>query len=428
MIKGTISKKKVVSLLEYLVAICVVLNLNSVYLNKNLNLQKLNFTVLMCTLSLLIVLHVNNILKNKKKFFSLSIIILTIDCCNLIFISLNKGDFKKYIYDFIFIFILFLIYFILNTSIGILKKISRIIIILSIISLIFYFFGSLFHIIKPTSQIVLDWGGEHYINNYYNIHFDAQPISINGIKLIRNTGIFTEGPMYSFNLCIALIIQLLTYGLNKNRNIIIITIAIVTTISTSGIIILMIVLASYLLFNNKHKRTLVRILNTLIIPVVLVILVSTSLFFINDKMNSSINNSTGSFSIRVDDFNIALQSWKNNMLVGNGYGRHDITQQYMGSYRGKDIGGSNALIIIAPQGGIYLLVFYLIPMIFSIIYSIKFRRLNLFVINIVLLILYLTTNVPYSYISLILLALGWAFIFDKKSLIAMIERKKERIL
>ena len=412
-----INKKKIVGLLEYIIAICIVLDANTIWLDKNSTRKIINFIILCICIILIFIIDFNKEI-NKKKLISGSLLIIFLLFTNIIFIHLNlNGDgLKLYIERFIVFLPLTTIYFITRNKDmdnNLIIKISNIIIILSILSLFFYIFGSNLNIITPNSKVLLDWGRERYINTYYNLHYEAQEIYVRGAKFIRNTGIFTEAPMYSFNLSIALMAQLFFTTKVKTKKVILLIVTIFSTTSLTGIITV-IVLISLKLLLIKSNRKLLRLIKAGIFPVIIVFLISIGFIFINEKINDSKSDERGSYSVRIDDFKIAYKAWEKNKYIGHGFLRHDITQKYMSSSRLYDTGGSNSLIIILPQGGLYLMLLYLVPILICIFVSIYRKDLNTFSEYIIAVLLFLSTNIPYTYMMIYFLAKGWSMIIQNE--------------
>lgn len=412
-----INKKKIVGLLEYIIGICIVLDANTVWLDKNSTRKIINFIILSICIILIFIIDFNKEI-DKKKLISGSLLIIFLLFTNIIFmyLSVDGNGLKLYIERFILFLPLTTIYFITrqkDMDNNLIIKISNIMIILSILSLFFYIFGSTLNIITPNSKVLLDWGGEKYINTYYNLHYEAQEIYVRGTKFIRNTGIFTEAPMYSFNLSIALMAQLFFEHKVKIKKVILLIVTIFSTTSLTGTITAIVLISLKLLF-IKSNRKLLRLLKASILPVIIVFLTSIGLIFINEKINDSKNNKVGSYSVRMDDYKIAYEAWEKNKYIGHGFSRHDITQQYMSLSRLNDTGGSNSLIVILPQGGLYLMLCYLVPILICIFISIYSKDLSRLSECIIVVLLFLSTNIPYTYMMICFLAKGWSMIIQDK--------------
>jgi len=405
---------KVEVFLEYIIAICIVINCNSVWIymsSTSIDLKTLNLVVTNCFLLILNIISIKSIVKNKKIFLKTLILIIFILVYNIIFIFLNRNNSVSFILKFVLTLICFVIYnsykFKNEKNNSLLIKISNLIVVFSVISLIFYFTGSVFKIIKPNSQVFYLWGAPRYIPSYYNMYYETNTTNIAGLSIVRNSGMFTESPMHAFNLCIALLIQLFVIRRNNKKRLIILLITILTTLSTTGIIVSSVLVIIYILI-NKSKKSIYSIIKILTFPIILFISIFLSIYFITDKINSSKYN-MGSYSVRMDDFKVGLNAWNDHKIVGNGYTRQDITQSYMDiNARGTDIGGSSGLMVVLPEGGIYLLSIYMIPLIVSIVYSIRKKNISVVIMYITITILFIITNIPYTYMMIYFLSLGYS--------------------
>ena len=158
---------------------------------------------------------------------------------------------------------------------------------------------------------------------------------------------------------------------------------------------------------EKKKGLLMNLLKYTLVLIVTVILLVVSIAFINDKINGS-RGKVGSFSVRMDDYRIGFEVLNDYKLHGVGFLNNDfVKRNYMNlSERGTDAGGSNSIMIILSQGGLYLSVIYLLSIISFFIKSLKYKQKNLLVFNITIVLLMAVTNVPYTSIILIYIAMG----------------------
>ncbi|MFW2502043.1 hypothetical protein [Clostridium diolis] len=408
-------KDKIENYLEYIMSICIILNSNSIWTNGDL--KKLNMFFLCFILSIVLFISIRGIIINQTLFLKSLIVIISIVIYNSIFIIANGQNTNNFIINFIFIFIVLIFYSIYKGQVGkvnsLIFKISNLIVILSFISLIFYIFGSCFKIISPNSETFLNWGVQKYIPSYYGLYYETQATSIKGITVIRNSGMFTEAPMYAFNLCIALIVELFLKEYKNNKRIILLLTTIATTFSTTGIIIML----GLIIINikiTKSKSWILLLIKRLIFPIIFLAAMSISIFLIGDKINQS-QYGYRSYSVRVDDFKVGIDAWSKHIIIGHGYNRYDLTQQYMSiNDRGSDIGGSSSLMKILPEGGLYLLSIYLIPLILALFYGIRNKKNNVLIFAITITILFVFVNIPYTYMMIYILALGWSCLFRKE--------------
>lgn len=412
------NKGKVVGLIEYIVAICIVVNCNTVW--DRIGLEKINNLVLFGSLLILSMVAINTLMKNKTIFLKISMLTLFVMIYNMMFIFFNGENQKTFIFRFIFILGTLMIYSIYSLSINgynkILVKISEIIVVLSIISLIFYLFATCLGVIKPNSTVTLKWGTIRDIPSYWGLYYNTQWVNFNGIPIIRNTGVFTEAPMYSFALSISLAIELFVIKDKRVKNILILCITALTTFSTTGIVTNLMMICIYIIA-TKSISTVFMILKISILPIVITISLLVGSLFIIDKIESSSNNKYGSFNIRMDDFKVGYEAWRENKLIGHGYDRHDKTKTYMGLLRVNDNGGSSGLMMILPQGGVYLLSIYLIPLIISLYHGFKIKDIKIVIIGLIITLLFTFTQIQYRYIIMYFLAIGWSFIIvDRKNI------------
>lgn len=400
--------KKIESFLEFIVAITLVLNCNSIWARHIIPRE--NSLLLYGAIFLLTLMSVKKILKNKSIFFKIVISILLIDIINLIFIMFNNSNIVSYIVKFIFLLNCFIIYSTAKVMDGkfnsLLIKVSRFVCFLAIISLILYVFGPFLNILPSNSSIFLSWGDERYVNSYYNFLYITQYFTLGGIRLVRNTGIFTEAPMYAFLLCTTLATNLFLQE-NKVKKIytIILVITILTTFSTTGIVCMCIMLMIKFMMHNEETRYK-RFIKILILPLIIFLGIGISMFFIKDKIEAS-KYSMGSYSIRLDDFRVGIKVWKNSKLVGIGFENYDFAKQYISTLkRGTDIGGSSGVMHILAQGGTILLLLNIVPYLLLIKSYLKHKNINYIIISTLMLVLLMITAVQYTFITIYYLA--WA--------------------
>lgn len=392
--------KKIKNFLEILVAITLVLNCNSIWARHIIPREN---TILLCiSIFLLAIMSLRNMLKSRRIFFRMSIVLILINIVNLIFLMYNTSNSSDYIMRFIFILNCFIIYLVNNAAKGeinqILIKVSNVVYILSIISLLMYILTVVLKVLPSNSEILLDWGDKRYVKSYYNLLYETQSFSIGGINLIRNTGIFTESPMYAFLLCISLATKLFIEKTNKVIIYLVpLILTIFTTFSTIGIVVSSMLIIIYFLL-RKGKTWIYSIIKLIILPLIIIGGITISALFIQNRVEGS-KYSNGSYSIRIDDFKVGIKVWKQSKLFGIGYGEFETVQQYVNkTIRGTDIGGSSGIMHILAQGGLYLLLIHLIPALIIIFYSIRYKKFNYTLLCSLIIGLLLVTAVQYTFI------------------------------
>lgn len=398
-----ITKKNVINISEYIISMCIILQCNSVWIKMN-NFNILMLVIMSVSVIIVMCLVSGDKIKTNKQFIKSVMLVLIINIYLIIYIFSSQPYIDQYIRYFYIAFNIILLYqlFVIDDEFEILIKLSNIVCIIALFSLIFWIFGTNLNIIKPTSQFLLDWGGEYYRNSYFNIYFEAQKIQFLGSSIYRNTGIFAEGPMYSFILGLSLAIQVY---LNKElslKKIILLFITTLTTFSTTGVIAVFFIITSKigrLKFNTK----LMNIIRFACVIVSITITIVVSIFFINDKVGDKDINKASSYSVRLADIKSGIQAFEDNKLFGVGYHNQSEIKKYS-SMAGN---GSSSMITILAQGGIYLAIFYIIPLFRLFIQSIKYLNFDFVLFIISLLGMLFFTNVPYTFLILYMIGIGY---------------------
>lgn len=388
-------KIKYISLLEYFLCFLVILSCRTVYVHSiNYNISTIVSLMLMFIIIFLIFIRHDKKIKTKKIFFIVFLI------CYIFFylIMAVKTNVMSFVKNFLIILPLFMIYLsMLNRNeLGeLLKKYSRIIIGLAVCSLFFYLFGSCMKVLKPNIVTILEWGGNTKVNGYFFLHFDVQTTSFFGKSILRNTGIFVEGPMYSLQLILAYAFILFEDRKVINKKSIILAITLFTTLSTTGMIIF-VILSFYKFLKFGEKKTKI-----LILPIALIICVFAVIILFNGKKNDTNSNS---YSIRTDDIKVAIMSFKNNPIFGDGYMNNSVAISNMSDFRLYNTGLSSTFAVILIQGGIYFSIIYILPIIFLMVKSYREKDYEIFVIAIVEFLLYFTTIFQYTNLMMFLIA------------------------
>ena len=261
-------------------------------------------------------------------------------------------------------------------------------VVISCISLFFWIFGSTFKMITPTGVALFEWGTVNEVSSYFNIYFETQYVDWLGIDFFwRNTAIFVEGPMMSLTLIIAIT---LIYYFDDIWHIatwkrFILAFAIITSFSVTGYFILwgFVVLK---LYRSKKFRA-----------IMIVMLIPLSLYAIQVMMD--MKQSTGSYSLREDDYYVGFITWLQNPIFGWGFNNWEALQANMKG-RAND-GFSNSIFSVLTQGGILMGLMYFIPILIGIT-SKEFKR---FVVCIVYAILFISIIFQTAYVNFFLFCL-----------------------
>lgn len=392
-------KMKIRNIIEYLFLFIMILESNSVYtriVDYNFHIIEINY-VMIGIFAFSTLISIKNIKKSTFSIFTVLFLYVLI-----FFILRVRDQYIKYIFEFIILLPTVYIYLSKDEERikGMLNKISNIVVVLAVISFFFYVLGTLLNFL-PHGEVTVFWGGNKLRDNYYFLHFTTQTIYINNFTIFRNTGIFTEAPMYAYILNLGLISELLlkkndTKSLRKKLIILLVTI---TTLSTTGIVVSLVLIVFNYMFtttNNKMKKVL-RIVS---VPVFIFIIFLIIVVLYQGKVG------TDSYSMRTEDIQASISAWKKHLIIGNGFGNKTVTESFMNlSARNGITGQSSAYGRIASEGGIYLLLLYSVPFIIMCAIGIKYNMKMYTIISLISIIILINTNIPYQSITIIYLVL-----------------------
>lgn len=398
--------RKVINILDYPIILLVILNSQSVYsvsTGKNYHL----LTLLMIAIVIRVSLSTVRIQKKKIQMllFFLAVWVIYISFYALI----SQGDISSLFTRFVLLFSLLCLFITVNEAgenNSLIKCHSDIIFIIAIISLVFWSLGSVFHFLSPNGTMDVYWGADRTISSYYGLYFQWQNDAfISGIRYFRNIGIFTEAPMYSLHLSIAFLYEYLIRKEPSKIRLFIIVTAILSTISTTGILL---VILSYmmkqipLLFSQKRLNWTMA-LKRLIIPFFLIMGIFAGYQLLADKLLSS------SGSSRVDDFVSGFKAWMENPVFGAGYGDISTRIKYSSVYRLKrsSTGYTNSIMAVLAEGGIYWLTGYLIPLIYAIKNAFRQKNINEIIYIVMLMFLFVTTTFQHTALIILLMCYGY---------------------
>ena len=378
--------------LGYLLALFLILNNQTVFQNSiSFNYHIYEITLLLIIVTTLYQIEKYGIYENKfKSLLNLSFIYyvyLSIISIASVGVDQLVSFWARYA-SLPFVFF----YFSSNASyivkIELFRKVVNVMVVISCISLFFWIFGSTFKMITPTGVALFEWGTVNEVSSYFNIYFETQYVDWLGIDFFwRNTAIFVEGPMMSLTLIIAIT---LIYYFDDIWHIatwkkFILAFAIITSFSVTGYFILwgFVVLK---LYRSKKLRA-----------IMIVMLIPLSLYAIQVMMD--MKQSTGSYSLREDDYYVGFITWLQNPIFGWGFNNWEALQANMKG-RAND-GFSNSIFSVLTQGGILMGLMYFIPILIGIT-SKEFKR---FVVCIVYAILFISIIFQTAYVNFFLFCL-----------------------
>lgn len=407
------------TLLEYLVAFFLIITMNTVYTSVgsklHLNLLGTMLFVLLLFCSLYIMAKKN---MDIRKTFATIIVYFLFVLGYLFFNSVTRQNFHQFFPYFIICFPSFLIYFSLKQKqkhpFDILFYFSNIVFYLALLSLLFWMLFVNMHI-GSSSQLYLPWAHQS-ISNYHWIQFSYQNITLLGKDFVRNTGIFTEGPMFTYVLLVAFLTELFFRANRRRLHLIVLLVTMVTTFSTTGIVLTLLAFFFSYFLNKSHFRLgqLIRIFS---IPII-ILGVGLALYFI--LVNKA---TTNSYSVRANDILAGFIAWKDHPIIGNGYRNIGALSQYFDAWRiqagGAALGYSSGLLNVLSDGGVYLTLFYLYPFIHCLLKLKNKAYFELGIFNFLLLVILFITVVPYVPLTLAILAFEYSFLVEANNMGAL---------
>ena len=275
------------------------------------------------------------------------------------------------------------------------EAIENIVLIIAVVSLAFWFSGSLLGIIKPSGVEYTTWtisGTEVAINKYYNLYFETQIQNFFGLKIVRNSAIFTESPMSSFMFCYALLVELFKKKHTDYKQVGLLLLAVLSSFSTTGYVIVIAALFIKYMLTQTHNRV-AAVLRMAVVPVVLIGLV----LFIEQLLENKFESSSG--SVRLDDFVAGFNAWMDHPIMGNGYSNSAAILQYMSTNRMNNTGFSNSLMQILSYGGLYLLAPYVGAAAYGIYKIVRRRDWNELAFVVIFLVMFVFTVTSFQMLS-----------------------------
>ena len=399
---------KISALLDYCLIIFIFISTYSVFWVSSINNNLFRVLILGTTILLILINILKNGLITKVQELQAMLIYIIVSVALLIFNYLIYfPGVNLFIINNILLLISFWllgsIYFRNNRIHLFMERVVNVTLILAIVSLFFWTLGSLLGFISPTGYIVTSWGDAYYkVSSYQNIYFETQKIKLLGFEGWRNNGIFIEGPMYNIVLSISLLYLSLFKTRIELKKIIILIIAIFSTFSTTGILLVAFIVFYKLFFRKRISKTFFFSL-LIIFPMIS----SYGLRFISNLLRDKA--STRSASIRLDDISAGVKSWEEHILFGNGYNNRQAIVSHMNLNIRPNVGFSNGILEILSDGGIVLFTMLFLPLLFFLFKStVAFNTKVVILIWFILLFITIICKTP---LFMIVCGLSYAALF-----------------
>lgn len=312
--------------------------------------------------------------------------------------------------QFVFLFLFFLpVVWLLFTIVGhsqFFHAYVNVITILAFVSLFFWVSVSLFHILRSSGSMPVVWGVPRSYPTFHYLYFESQTTTLFGRLLVRNSGIWPEGPMYAMVLSFAWIFELYISQIQRKPVLVILGLTLLSTLTFSAILVLGLSLLIGLIKAVKSRHSMVTSWSLIILSLVaLVPVVKIAVRMVTNKAQ------TVSASVRLDDYVAGFHSWMHGKLFGHGlsnftylsqYMNLDIRRWYMTGIVSYNTGLANGWTQIVSDGGLVLLLVYLVMFVRGLLKSRKNRKLQIAYLFVLVFMFMFTMS--YTYILIAFLA------------------------
>lgn len=368
------------NIIVHVVALCLILNIGCVYTHINGNGQ-LNIFIAYVPAALLIFLIFLERRVSSIRFRSAFISVVFMAAYLSIYAFVSQSALKAAFAEICLVCILLIYYLLVEKKNGpsLLKAYRNLILIIAMVSLFFWTFGSVLRIIPYTSVVWSDWGASStgkytQLKSYFMLHFESETIHIFKQTFVCNRAIFVERAFAAFAFEIGWLYELFIEKNPSRMKQLILTVAMISTLSITGLIVVTVTFMLYYVFNGTNDR-IVKLIRLFFIPAIILIGAGAIFFLLKTKMSIGI-----SYSARIRDFRNGFSAWLKNPLFGYGYGNSlSINRLFNAGY-------SNSVSMILTQGGCMLAIIYITCFVKGFFHSIQKKDINkcLFIVAFVL--------------------------------------------
>lgn len=218
-------------------------------------------------------------------------------------------------------------------------------------SLILWIAGPITQLISFNCQIENRWNPEGELSGFYQGYFgllyQTQWQQIGSLAIVRNTGIYAEGPMYVYVLVIALAIKVFYLPKKGKITSLLLALTILSTLSVTGVAATVLIYGLKIL-TSKSSRISKKQKITLLVTVALL-----ALFGLSNLILAKLRTPSG--NIHFDDYRACFLAWINNPIFGIGFSNDSDLISYMSTFRMDNTGYSNTLPYVMATGGLLYL-------------------------------------------------------------------------
>lgn len=281
----------------------------------------------------------------------------------------------------------------------ILEFYTNIITVIALVSVFFWLMGDLLNLIKVTSTHYYTWANRDEgtkINSYLGLYYSVGAQRALGLTISRNGAIFTEAPMAALHFTLSFLVEIYLKRKKSLIKAIVLVIAIMSTLSSAAIIVVMIAIICKTLL-KRNKRVLSNLVRMMAICFLIVVGYEAMTKIIELKLQQQ------SWQVRLNDYEVGLEVWMRNVLLGCGFQNDKALRDAMPSWRSFNNGYSNSIMQLLAQGGVYLAFPYLVCVAQGVRHSISNREWGKCVFIVCFLALFTTSIFTYNYFSVMFL-------------------------
>lgn len=267
---------------------------------------------------------------------------------------------------------------------------SDIVVVFSAVSLVLYLFGTLLSVIPETSTVRVWWAEEErVISHYFHLLYEAQNIELFGHTFMRNCSIFPEAPAFAAYIAVSFGAEMFFRKKLSIYRVIVLTLATLTSFSAKALLLVCAALLLKFLFWDKKGVKFALLKGSAAL-----LSLGFAAFVLIEKSKSH------SFHIRLDDFSACLEAFKSSVLFGAGYYNDSaVITHFEYAYRAND-GLSMGLAVLLAQGGLWLLMFYILSAVKGVLASKKQERNAFLCFALVFFGMLFITNAPFSMLTI----------------------------
>lgn len=404
----------IIGITEYIWVFFVILNGNSIFHSvSSRNLYLLEMVVVTTFLLLAMNLLFYRTQPSRRGVLGA----VAIMCYTAVYFGIMENTMSATTYLELFIFgapLLFMLFTELYRHGRLLKLMRRftdVVCILAVVSLFFWISGEVLGIIRPNGYTNINWGNFSLIKGYYGIHYAFQydTTFFPGQDLLRNSGIFSEAPMFNLWLDLAVAIELFLKPKASKLRIVLLAVTICTTLSVTGILFLVLCV---LLFAISHIRNMNRLQTCMMLLMAIVVLPLLAYVVVHSM---TLKVDTDSYEMRLSDYSDGVQLWMDYPVFGAGFGNLRAFQGYVYTPMTINAAGfSNSIIAVLGTGGAWMALMYYIPHFCMVVPRwTGSKKLSCF--GVCALYLFVTTIFFARFLGVLLVVFGYVILFNEKN-------------